>query len=144
MKIYVSGDLRSQPIRRYIDKVAALLEKKGHNCYVPHRDVSILGNTGPEKGLLGFGQHESFGELVLKEDLRLLEECEGAVFILDGLCWGTSVELGYALSLKNLMKRKIRIIGIFTDPRGIDFLDIVRRNACDIVVTSVDDLADLF
>ena len=144
MKIYVSGDLRSEPVRRYIEEIASLLEAKGHCCHVPHRDVVIPGNVGSERGLLRRGQHKSFGHFILQEDIRLLEECEGAVFVLDGLCWGTSVELGYALCLRNRGNHEIHIVGVFTDPRGIDSLDVIRRNSCDVVVTSAKKAADFF
>ena len=144
MKIYVAGDLRSEPIRRYIDKLAYLLTEKGHRCLVPHRDVPIPGNIGPQRGLLRRGQHKTLGRLVLEEDLRLLKECEAAVFVLDGLCWGTSVELGYALALKNRKGQKLQIVGVYTDPRGIDWLDMIRHNACDTVVTSLNEVAELF
>lgn len=144
MKIYVTGDLRSEPIRGYIDKLASLLARKGHRCLVPHRDVPIPGNAGPERGLLRRGQHKTLGEFVLEEDLRLLEQCEVAVFVLDGLCWGTSVELGYALALKNRENQKLQIVGIYTDPRGIEWLDVIRHSACDTVVTSLNEVAKLF
>ena len=146
MKIYIAGDLRSEPIRKYINDLVSILESKGHVCYNPFRDVQIPGKEGPEKGLLSGNQYKKYGKYILKEDLRFIHKCEVFIFILDGLCWGTSVELGYVFSLKKnkIGKQNIQIIGIFTDPRGIDNLDVIRCNTCDTVLTSTKEILDLF
>lgn len=140
MRIFLGGSVKSAGGRAYLEVVATLLETAGHNVYLPHRDGAIPGRTGSEKGLLARDDLVSMGHAVFDHNLAEVRRSDALVMILDGLCWGTTVELGYAYAYKTWLKPQLTIVGVFTDP--IETLDVMRFNACDEVVTQLERLED--
>lgn len=141
MRIFLGGSVKSAGGRAYLDVVATLLETAGHDVYLPHRDGAIPGRTGSEKGLLVRDDLASIGHAAFDHNLSEVRRSDALVMVLDGLCWGTTVELGYAYAYKTLVKPQLAIVGVFTDP--IEALDVMRSSACDEVATRLERLGDI-
>ena len=140
MKIYLGGDLRVEAIRNYLELIDSLVVQKEHSSFLPHRDVPIPHRNGREKGLLRKKEYQEFGKFVFNEDLQALQECDAAIFVLEGLCWSTTLDLGYTYAFKQLINPQLKIIGLFTDPKKEEGLDIMRLHACDIIINTVSEL----
>lgn len=138
MRIFLAGNVKSEAIRRYLEVLATELEACDFEVFLPHRDGILPGKTGSAKGLLTREDVNRMGHFVFEGTLRCIAESDIVVALLDGLCWGTTVELGYSYAYKALVKPDLRIIGVYTDP--IESLDIMRLNACDVVVNNEESL----
>jgi nucleoside 2-deoxyribosyltransferase len=141
MRIFLAGNVKSEAARRYLETLATNLEAHGFVVFLPHRDGSLPGKTGSEKGLLTRDDANRMGRFVFEGNLRYIAESDIVVAVLDGMCWGTTLELGYSYAYKTLVKPTLRIIGVYTDP--IEPLDIMRLHACDAVAHNEEDLMQL-
>lgn len=140
MNVYVAGGLKSSGNRLYLEQVAAIVEGAGYSVFLPHRDGILPGKDGPDKGLLTHDNLE-LGKMVFEGTLEELRSSDLVVAVLDGLCWGTTLELGYAYAYKQVAKRSLVIIGIYTNP--VEDLDLMRRNACDHLLKDEKYLPDV-
>jgi len=138
LQIFIGGGVKSAGSRAYLENVALVLEEAGHQVFLPHRDGTLPGKTGNEQGLLTGADILGLGRWVFEGNLECIRGCGAVVAVLDGLCWGTTMELGYAYAYKMLVKPDLIIIGIYTDP--VDVLDIMRFYACDEVLASLEAL----
>lgn len=139
MKVFLAGTVKSLGNRRFLETIADLLEGTGYEVFLPHRDGNIQGKSGQEKGLVTRDDlADNFGRKVFEGNLNIINASDVCVAVLDGLCWGTSVELGYAYAYQKFVKPSLRIIGLYTDP--IQELDITRFYACDYVANDLPQL----
>lgn len=142
MKVFLAGTVKSLGNRRFLETIADLLEDSEHDVFLPHRDGTIPGKSGREKGLLTIEDlSDNFGKTVFEGNLSVINTSDALVAVLDGLCWGTSVELGYANAYKKFVKPDFVIIGLYTDP--LQELDITRFYACDHVTNDVSRLPQI-
>lgn len=138
-RVYVAGDLIAEAMRHQIEQMAKEFEKDGFEVFLPHRDAGIL----KEADIRGIeARKKAFGS-IFERDIAEIEKADYFVCVLDGLCFGTSLELGYAYALKRLLKRDLTIAGVYTDLRGMDSLDLMRTYACDVICTSVRDISKM-
>lgn len=138
MRIYLAGTAKSVGNRRYLEGIASRLEEDTHDVFLPHRDGKLPGRQGEEKGLLTSMNRASMGRMVFEGCLDLILHSDAVVAVLDGICWGTTLELGYAYAHKTHHYANLIIVGIYTDP--IDPLDIMRLHACDTILRSEEEL----
>jgi len=114
MRIFLAGNVKSEATRRYLETLATKLEARGFEVFLPHRDGSLPGKTGSAKGLLTRDDANRMGRFVFEGNLQYITESDAVVALLDGLCWGTTLELGYSYAYKTLVKPTLKIIGVMT------------------------------
>lgn len=143
MKAYIGGSTRTASQREFSEKIEKIARELGLETFLPHRDVKIPGKEGKEQGLLTRSEdylNPELRKLVFEQNIKPLDECDIAIMTLDGLCWGTTIELGYAYCLKTKIKKNMLIVGIYTDPLGLDMLDFIRYQSCNVVVSSLQEM----
>ena len=139
IRIYVAGNLAVEAMRRQMEGMTFEFERLGAQVFLPHRDAGII----REEDFQGFEARKNAFKSIFEHDIDELESADYLVCLLDGLSFGTSLELGYAYALKKNEKRGLKVIGLYTDLRGPDSLDLMRTAACDHICTSVADLRAL-
>lgn len=146
MKVYIGGSTRTASQREFSEKIDKVAKEIGLQTFLPHRDVKVPGKKGEQRGLLTKKEDYLSTELrksIFEQNIKPLNECDVAIMTLDGLCWGTTVELGYAYALKTKCRKNLLIIGIYTDPLGLEMLDFIRYESCDVVVSSLEEMKDV-
>jgi len=138
-RVYVAGDLITEAVRQQMQEITAELERQGFEVFLPGRDAGLL----REENLHGVETRKELFKPIFERDIVEIEKADYYICILDGLCFGTSLELGYAYAVKKLLKPSLKIVGIYTDLRGTDSLDLMRTYACDMIYTSMRDLPRL-
>lgn len=138
---YIAGDLTSEPYRWYLVEIEKIVAAAGFRTFLPHRDATVHQRQQRERGLLNAAdyQDDSLLQLAFSEDMVALFESDVGIFLLDGLSFGTSQELGVAFALRRL-GRISAVFGIYTHVRGIRYLDVIRRFSCDIIVSDLTAL----
>lgn len=139
MKVYLAGDLMIESSRHLLEEICSELEKRGFKVFLPHRDAGLM----REQDVQDVGSRKKAFEPIFTRDIDEIKQCEYAIFLLDGLCFGTTLELGWTYTLKRELNFKIVIIGLYTDIRGLVSLDFMRTCSCDFIVTSVKELLEL-
>lgn len=145
MEVYIGGNVKSLAERKFLEEIDKTCRNIGIKTFLPHRDAIIPGKSGEERGLLTREEYlnPEIRKLIFEQDIKPLEKCDVAIMVLDGLCWGTTMELGYVYALKRKLGRKVTIIGVFTDPRGFEMLDCMRAESCDFLVSSIEELVKI-
>jgi nucleoside 2-deoxyribosyltransferase len=136
-KFYIAGPLKFESTRMYLDQIENLVLELDFNTWTPYKDAGILTNKdlkNPEKV-----------KKVLEQDIVAFQECDGAIFLLDGYHTGTIFELGYAYYFARNIRPEFILIGIYTTIRGQETLDSMVRFAFQDVkrgylVTSLQEL----
>jgi nucleoside 2-deoxyribosyltransferase len=118
-----------------MEEIASELESAKFRVFLPHRDAGLVA----ENEVRGLAARKKTFTKVFSRDLAELEKATCLVCLLDGLSFGTSLELGYACALRKSRKH-MRVVGLYTDLRGLDSLDLMRTCACDRICTSKQDL----
>ncbi len=106
MKIYLAGPLFTEAERAFNLELAHLLEKEGHEVYLPQRDTPAA--SGPGRTAT-----------IFRANLTGLKHADSVVAICDGpqVDDGTAWEIGYAWG------RNIRVYGLRTDSRVVQQQD---------------------
>lgn len=107
-KVYVAGPLFNTHERLYLETITARLEALGYECFLPHRDVGLVGD------MTQFSNRQR----IFRGDMQALDDCELVVALLTGADHdsGTCGELGYAYAQGK------PCIGITDDLRGLNNL----------------------
>lgn len=140
MKVYLAGDLMIDSSRCFLEKICSNLEEQGFEVFLPHRDAGLL----REEDFQDVSSRRETFKPIFDREIAELKSCDYAVFLLDGLCFGTTFEMGCVYTLKEELGLHIVIIGLYTDIRGVTSLDFIRTCSCDFLVASIEDLLGLF
>lgn len=137
-RIYCAGPLFNDPERHEMQQIAEVLERAGHETFLPHRDGLEFSKLLPALLDLGVTQHRADGILqraIFSLDVyQLLVGCQGVVVNLNGRVpdEGTVVEASLAWHCAKplvLYKRDARALLDGSDNpmlRGLGGFDIVR------------------
>lgn len=134
-KFYIAGPLKFESTRIYLDKIEEIVKRYGFDTWSPYKNAGILSREdlkNPQKV-----------KEVLEKDILAFEECDGAIFLLDGEHTGTIFELGYAYSIAKNKRKDFPLIGVYTTVRGKESLDSMIRFCLEekgLVVTSLSEL----
>jgi nucleoside 2-deoxyribosyltransferase len=128
-RIYVAGPLFNTHERQYLMQITEQLEAMGYRCFLPHRDVGLVGDLA----------HFSNRQRIFQADMDALDDCDIVVALLTGADHdsGTCGEIGYAYA-----KGK-PCIGITDDLRGINNLIWGLCGEGSYIVDDIDALANL-
>lgn len=140
MLIYFAGPLFSEAERAFNARLAAQLEERGFDVFLPQRDgLEIIGSQESE---LSISEQQ---EAIFAFDRDRILAADVFLFVLDGRVpdEGACVELGIAYAQKSLEKRSRLLIGLLTDRRAA-FLDAklnaMVQGALDTIVDNEEDL----
>ena len=140
MLIYFAGPLFSEAERAFNARLAAQLEERGFDVFLPQRDgFEIISSQESE---LSISEQQ---EAIFAFDRDRILAADVFLFVLDGRVpdEGACVELGIAYAQKSLEKRSRLLIGLLTDRRAA-FLDAklnaMVQGALDTIVDNEEDL----
>lgn len=127
--VYVAGPLFDEGERWFIEKIDRLIQDKGFDTFLPHRD-------NPPKTADNVRE-------IYENDKGGIDRCDVVVANLNGIMTddGTAWEMGYAFA-----KDKY-IIGLFTDwrarfPNSSEVVNLMMQCSMDRLVRSLEELED--
>jgi len=132
-RFYIAGPLKFESSRMFLDKIEEIVRKYGFDTWSPYKDAGLLS----DKDL----RDPQRVKEVLEKDIQAFDECDGAIFFLDGEHSGTIFELGYAYYIAR-KKSDFPLIGVYTTIRGVEALDSMIRFCFEKgrIVTSLSEL----
>ena len=91
--IYIAGPLFNAHERSYLELIAAELEGRGYNCFLPHRDQSGIDDSELEGTNLSQGTKDK----IFNTDLAALKAADLTVALITGqdIDSGTAAEIGF-------------------------------------------------
>ncbi|MDC1182563.1 nucleoside 2-deoxyribosyltransferase [Planktomarina temperata] len=91
--IYIAGPLFNAHERSYLELIAAELEGRGYNCFLPHRDQSGFDDSELEGTNLSQGTKDK----IFNADLTALKAADLTVALITGqdIDSGTAAEIGF-------------------------------------------------
>ena len=134
-KFFIAGPLKFESTRFYLDRIEEIARKNGFQTWSPYRDAGILSEEdlkNPQKI-----------KEVLEKDIIAFDECNGAIFLLDGEHIGTIFELGYAYYIARNKRKDFLLIGVFSNIRGKEALDSMVKFCFEekgVIVSSLSEL----
>ena len=125
--IYIAGPLFDDHEREYLEKIATLIEGKGHTTFLPHRDAGII------EGEFTLEMRSK----VYLDDKVALEASDCVVALLTGrdIDSGTAAEIGFATASNK------KVIGI--NANNVFFPNIVYCLSNDLTEKKVDILHNM-
>ena len=92
-KIYIAGPLFNVHEKKYLEEIAEVLEGKGYDCFLPHRDQTGI---DPEE-LKNNDMSQSTKDIIFQTDVQALNESDLVVALVTGqdIDSGTASEIGF-------------------------------------------------
>ncbi len=125
--VYIAGPLFDDHERSYLESISTILEEKGYETFLPHRDAGVV------KG----EYTKDIKDQIFITDIEALNKANIVVALLTGrdVDSGTAAEIGYAFA------KEKTIIGI--DANNVKFLNIFVRGLLgrgENILNSLEDL----
>ena len=97
-KVYIAGPLFNIHEKKYLEKIAEILESNGYDCFLPHRDQVV--ELEERRSVDHMSQETK--DTIFQTDLDALEKADITVALITGqdIDSGTCCEIGYTYAMK--------------------------------------------